>query len=256
MLVAAGGVLVALLLGIVGWRLLRGGQGERQAAVDAETSGTLSATATPEASRAPVVEPTPAPVEAPADGRSSAARPADTATPLPTPEPTRVAQAPVPSPPPSRAPAPTEARGDFRHLDEEVDTIDGRAAGDRLAQQYGGGSRSSSSFGTSRNLNRRARSPRDLALPERPAVATLRHVINAEEMFHQRQGRYGSYEELKAASLLFVDVPIQARQFLRQSYRFDLDVETDGFRVLAVPQRPELRPFVGDDSGIIRAGTE
>jgi len=87
-------------------------------------------------------------------------------------------------------------------------------------------------------------------------VATLRHVMTAQEAFFRKEGRYGTLPDLKSAGLLFLDVPFQARQFLRKSYRFELALEGDGFRVAALPSGGGVRPFVGDDSGFIRAGTE
>jgi hypothetical protein len=51
-------------------------------------------------------------------------------------------------------------------------------------------------------------------------------------------------------------VPFQAQQFQRKSYRFELAVEGEGFRVSALPIGAGSRPFVGDDSGFIRVGSE
>ena len=92
--------------------------------------------------------------------------------------------------------------------------------------------------------------------PEFPAVATLRHVMNAQEAFYKKENRYGTLPELKSAGLLRLDVPFQARPFLRANYRFDLVVEGDSFRVTALPTGGGLRPFVGDDSGYIQVAEE
>ena len=80
--------------------------------------------------------------------------------------------------------------------------------------------------------------------------------MNAQEAFHQRNGRYGTYDELVRAQLLFLDVPVQVRAFLRKSYRFELTVEGDSYRISAIPTAPGPRPFVGDDSGYIRVDEE
>jgi hypothetical protein len=111
-------------------------------------------------------------------------------------------------------------------------------------------------MGSGARFQPRERSPRVLAPAERPAVAVLRHVINAEEAFHRTAGRYGSLSELSKAQNLLLDVPIQDLSFIRRGYRFDLTVEADGFRVAATPTAPGTRPFVGDDSGFIRAGVD
>ena len=156
-------------------------------------------------------------------------------------------------PPPTAAPAPDETS----YLDEEPPPIDGTEAGRRLAESF----RSSqggptSSLGSGARFRPRDRSPRVLAPTERPAVAVMRHVMNAQEAFHRSAGHYGTLAELSKAHTLLLDVPIQERSFMRKGYRFDLTVEEDGFRVTATPSAPGTRPFVGDDTGIIRAGVD
>jgi hypothetical protein len=134
--------------------------------------------------------------------------------------------------------------------------VDGTEAGRRLAESYRSDRSSGGSFGTQSRLRARDRSPRDLARPEFPAVATLRHVMNGQEAFYRKEGRYGTLPELRAAGLLRLDVPFQARQFARANYRFDLVLEGDSFRLSAVPTGGGLRPFVGDDSGYIQVAAE
>jgi hypothetical protein len=144
-------------------------------------------------------------------------------------------------------------------LDEEpADTTDGRAAGEQLAQKFRGnqGSQGGGTFGSTARFRQRERSPRNLPLVERPAVGTIRHVINAEEAFHKKNGRYGSLAEMASAQTLFLDVPHRGGSFQRAGYRFELTLEGDSFKVVAMPMNPSRRPFIGDDSGFIRAGLE
>ena len=142
-------------------------------------------------------------------------------------------------------------------LDEEPAEGDGREAGEALADKFRSsqGSRTSGGFGASGRFQRRERSPRDLTLVERPAVATIRHIIDREEAFHRREGRYATLADL-GRSGAFLDVPHQTLTFQRRGYRFELALERDGFRIVAEPTAPGPRSFVGDDSGFIRAGVE
>ena len=87
-------------------------------------------------------------------------------------------------------------------------------------------------------------------------MATLRHVMDREEVYKKATGRYGTLAEMASASGFGLDVPYAATSFQRKGYRFDLTVEEDGFRITAVPAGPGPRSFVGDDSGYIRSGLE
>jgi eukaryotic-like serine/threonine-protein kinase len=154
-------------------------------------------------------------------------------------------------------PAPrAQSSSEYVYLDEEASAEDGRDAGERLAGTFrqGGGS-SGGNFGTSRRFAARPRSPHGLAPAERPAVATIRHLIDRMEAFHRKEGRYGSLADLRAAGLA-LDVPVSGNTFQRRGFRFDVTVESDGFRITAMPVSPTGRSFVGDDSGYIRAGVE
>ncbi len=227
------------------------------------------------------VIPTPGPT-APSDAATPAPPPTSspvvttTPTAAPATPPPVVAQTPVPPPvtnPPSgqqgqRLPPPTprpvvvdnggQEPAGRSFLDAEPDEgVDGRAAGEDLAGKYRSGQGTAgSSTGSTTRFRPRDRSPRNLAPVERPAVATIRHVINAQEAYHRKRNRYGSLGEMAAAQALFLDVPFQANSFRRGGYNFELTVEPDGFRVVSMPTSPSGRPFIGDDSGIIRAGTE
>ena len=87
-------------------------------------------------------------------------------------------------------------------------------------------------------------------------MAALRHVMNAEEAYQRKHGRYGTFSEMARSQALLMDVPLQDRSFNRRGYRFELELESSGFRVVANPVSPGTRPFVGDDSGFIRAGVD
>jgi hypothetical protein len=145
---------------------------------------------------------------------------------------------------------------DYVFLDEEPPAQDGREAGERLAGTYRqGGGGSGGTFGASGRFNARERSPRNLAPAERPAVATIRHLIDRMEAFHRKEGRYAGLADLRAAGLA-LDVPVSGNAFTRRGFRFEVTVESDGFRITATPQSPSGRSFVGDDSGFIRAGLD
>jgi hypothetical protein len=87
-------------------------------------------------------------------------------------------------------------------------------------------------------------------------VATLRHVMDREEVYKKATGRYGTLAEMAHASGFGLDVPYAPTSFSRKGYRFDLTLEEDGFKVTAVPAAPGPRSFRGDDSGYIQAGLE
>jgi serine/threonine protein kinase len=152
---------------------------------------------------------------------------------------------------PPRPPA-----NEYAYLDEEPVT-DGREAGEQLAGTYRNnqGGSTSTGFGSTRRFNVRERSPRQLARPEVPAVATMRYVMDRMEAFEKREGRYPTLAEAKAAGLA-LDVPLSGSSFQRRGYRFDVTTESDGFRITATPTTPAGRSFVGDDSGYIRVGLE
>ena len=159
--------------------------------------------------------------------------------------------------PPVERQRPPAGGGEYAFLEDEQPEIDGGEAGQRVADSFrnkqGG---PTSSFGTNARFNARPRSPRNLGPLERPAVAVLRHVINAEEAFHAKNARYASLEELKGAGMLFLDVPVQAAGFVRRNYKFALKLEDDGFTVTALPTGMGLRPFHGTDAGVIEAGID
>jgi serine/threonine-protein kinase len=143
-------------------------------------------------------------------------------------------------------------RAGFEHLDEEVDEgadDGGGEAGRRVAEAFRSGGGSSAPAG---RFAPRARSPKGLRLPERPAVATLRHLMSAQEAYARREGRYGSLSELATAGVLRLDVPLRGDGFQRRGYRFEMQLGDEEFRVHARPLLPGLRSFQGDESGRIQ----
>ena len=143
----------------------------------------------------------------------------------------------------------------FLDNEEPIDN-DGRAAGEALAQRYKsdqGGSRGST-YGTTGRFRQRERNPRPNSPNELAAIKTLRYVIDNQEAFHRKNSRYGTLLDLFGRTPL--DVPHNGDSFQRRGYRFNLEVTGDGFKISAMPVQPGPRPFLGDDSGIIRPGLE
>ncbi|MCL4820471.1 MAG: serine/threonine protein kinase [Vicinamibacteria bacterium] len=204
--------------------------------------------ATPVPNSAEEREPEPAPEPAPT--ASAATRTADARTAGREGGAGRAMTAP-PVPAPTPAAAGETTRPGFEHLDDEVDggEPDGGEAGRRVAEAFRSGGGSSAPSG---RFAPRARSPQGLRLPERPAVATLRHLIDAQDTYARREGRYGSLSELASAGVLRLDVPLRGDGFQRRGYRFELQLGDEEFRVSARPLLPGLRSFQGDESGRIQ----
>jgi len=213
--------------------------------------------APPAAQTAPAADPVPPPTGGAATPNSA---PATTTVTSPrkgssggaTAEPAGTARS-APADPAPRA----ESSSEYVFLDEEASAGEGREAGERLAGTYrqGGGNSGGGNSGASGRFKARERSPRALAPAERPAVATIRHLIDRMEAFHRREGRYAGLGDLRAAGLA-LDVPVSGNTFQRRGFRFEVTVESDGFRITATPLSPSGRSFVGDDSGYIRAGVD
>jgi serine/threonine protein kinase len=267
--VVVGGAFLALSAAGAGWYLLRkpapdspvgglaaegtGPQKTAGAGPDQSIPATLAAEPPPAADAPPATQ-----VAGGLPPATSAAVPPATAPSRPNtggtlPAPNLAPPSTVAAVPAERAPA-----GEFGFLDEEAPAEDGREAGSRVAEGFRGsqGSSSGGSFGTSRRFNARERSPRNLAPGERPAVATLRYLMDRQELLHQKEGRYGSLADLTRAAGMRLDVALSGNAFQRRGYRFELTLEDDGYRITAMPGGPGPRPFVGDDSGFIRAGLE
>jgi tRNA A-37 threonylcarbamoyl transferase component Bud32 len=261
-LLIGGGLFVMffLVLAVGGLWYFLANRNAQQAVVDPNKT-TADSAATPMADGTAVPEETPA---SDMPGTRFTAEPTEDAPPataaLGTPEAdTRRAT----SPPPQRTAAPAatpESAGEpdggaeYAYLDEEPEILDGESSGRRVADAYGSGQggRNSGGYGVRSPLRARSRSPRNLTRPERPAVATVRYLMNAQEAYQKRNGRYASLAELGAR----LDVKTSGNSFTRAGYRFTLTTEDDGFEVNAEPLNPGPRPFVGDDSGFIRSGLD
>jgi serine/threonine protein kinase len=229
--------------------------GAGAASVPATTTGTGSAPSVTTVPVPAVTPPGPPVTSAAAPASREAGRSSSGTEGAAAPPAAGAPRAAAPAPPES---APRAADQRFRFLDEEAPEGDGREAGDRAADTYRGrqGGSSAGGFGTSRRFAQRERSPRMIGPAERPAVATLRHLIDREEAYKKKAGRYGTFDQLARAMGLPMDVPLGTTSFQRKGYRFELTLEDDGFRITAVPSLSGLRAFLGDDSGYIRAGLE
>jgi hypothetical protein len=246
---------------------------------ETQTAGNLTGGGSATSPGSPLGESGQAPATQPGSSVSGGeAPPATTAAPPPVTTPTRTAETATNAGPATGRPAtggaqgggaptrtepgraePPPSTGAPSFLDEEPpETTDGRAAGEQLAEKFRSnqGWNRGSTFGSTGRFKARERSPRNLPLVERPAVGTIRHLINAEEAFHKKHGRYGTVGEMATAQTLFLDVPHQGGGFQRAGYRFELTLDGDSFKVVAMPMNPGRRPFIGDDSGYIRAGIE
>ena len=263
----AGGLVFALLAAGAGWFLFL----RKQDPAMATNPGTASPApetmppaatavepsvppATALAQNDAVTEPVPAPPVTSANQPPAQSRPAPAPRTDPGVAPPPQATAPRPAPEPDPR---AQASSDFVFLDEETPESDGREAGERLAGTYrqGGSTAGGGTFGASGRFRARERSPRNLAPSERPAVATIRHLIHRMEAFQRKQGRYPGLADLRAAGLA-LDVPVTGNTFQRRGFRFEVTVESDGFRITATPLSPSGRSFVGDDSGFIREGVD
>jgi hypothetical protein len=218
--------------------------------------------------------PPPPTTEAPASLAPSI--PPSLATPAPEPsaEPAATATTPTTTfepPPPSLRPEPLGRRGGraggrpdpadvapaepatsagYSHLDDESAGADDvvRRSGD---YRSGGGG----IYGGAR-YRVKPKVPQGLMPQERPAVATILHLISAEEAYHNKHERYGALPDLLAAQLALLDVKPSGNAFQRKGYRFSVVIEEDGFRVIAQPLGRMGRPFVGDDTGFVRVGLQ
>jgi len=156
------------------------------------------------------------------------------------------ATAAVPPPP---VPAARDAVADL--FEREPPTVDGREAGERLADSVRSDRGSSnSSFGTNRRFRAREKFPRDVTPAERRGVFVLLNVLHYQALHRQRSGTYGTFQQVLPRPVASPD------RFEHAGYRFDMTVEPDGFKVVATPQAMGLRGFVADDTGTVRYADE
>jgi hypothetical protein len=152
----------------------------------------------------------------------------------------------VPPPPPTtRAQDPPIADSGFGALDREPPNLDGREGGEEISGTYGQ-SDSNRNFGSKRPLRARPRIPHGISMPERRAAFNLLNMMRFQEAYKRKTGRYGTFRDT-----LPMSVP-QANVLQNAGYKFELSVESDGFRIVATPVTMSgLRPLVGDDSGFV-----
>ena len=135
-------------------------------------------------------------------------------------------------------------------LDREPPDLAGREGGEEIASTYGQ-SDANRNYGTRRNLRARPKVPPGISGPERRAVFNLLNMMRFQEAYQKKTGRYGSFRDT---------LPIAVGQenvLLNAGHKFELSVESDGFRIVATPATMAgLRPFIGDDSGFVRFADE
>ncbi len=137
-----------------------------------------------------------------------------------------------------------------------------REAGSRLADAYSSKQRgpwgrdSGASSGGGARFRERARVPPDLSLPERAAAGVLTQINNAEKRFQRDKGRYGTLAELHEAGLIAQRAGPGVREFVQQNYSFSVNVEDDGYTVLATPRGGGLRGLQTADHGFIQYADE
>ena len=214
---------------------------------------TTVAAVPPSPEMAPSAVATPPPVTNPVASPPTATTLAAThATPTPTTEGGRRTARNEP-PATTLPPPPVAANEPEAILDREPPEEDGRAAGEHAAGTYrdsrGG---TNSSFGTSRRFGTRARFPRTNQPAERKAIFVLLNVISFEEAYQKMHGRYGTFKEVLPTG----DALPHPNAFQRHGYRFQLQADKSEFKVVATPLQMGLRPFVTDDSGIVRFADE
>jgi hypothetical protein len=150
-------------------------------------------------------------------------------------------------PPVTRAEPPPVADSGFGMLDREPPDLGGS---EEIAGTYGQ-SESNKNFGTKRALNARPRIPRGIGGPERRAVFNLLNMMRFQEAYQKKTGHYGSFKETLPIAVA------QAHVLQNAGYKFELSVESDGFKIVATPvSMSGLRPFIGDDSGFVRFADE
>jgi serine/threonine-protein kinase len=252
-------VLVLVLAAAGGWYFWSRSQGTTTAGTPTPAPAVTPAPETPVPSAAPTAAATAEPTAANTNTTAGQTPAAATLPPTTARTPSAV-DAATPKPvAPSTSGGETGGGTEYAYLDQEEEgPSDGAAMGSRLSGAYSsdrGGP--SSRMGTSAHLNRRPRSPKGLRANEIPAVATLRHLINAEKLYEKRHnGHYGSLSDLVGARFALLDVKHNANGFERRGYRFELMVKDDGFEVVAMPQTPGPRAFKGDDSEFIVVGLD
>jgi serine/threonine protein kinase len=228
----------------------------RQQGPDVPVTTTLVAetpsTTTPESTLAPAEDPLP-PATQPAE-----APPTTSPTTSPTAPPTTQRQVadvdrtpPVTNPP---VPSLPPADGGWAVLNREPAGVDleGSTTSGDVADAYRSphGQRSS---GTGPRLRARPKIPAGIGGPERRAAINLVHMIRMQEAYKRGSGRYGSFKDTLPAGINLASGNVVQNAI----YKFQLTVESDGFRIVATPTSASgLRPLQGDDSGFVTYADE
>ena len=135
-------------------------------------------------------------------------------------------------------------------LDQEPPGLTGREGGEEIASTYGQ-SESNRNYGTKRNLRARPKFPPSISKPERRAVFNLLNMMRFQEAYQKKTGRYGSFKDTLPITVA------QANVLQNAGYKFELSVESDGYKIVATPvSMSGLRPFIADDSGFVRFADE
>jgi eukaryotic-like serine/threonine-protein kinase len=138
-------------------------------------------------------------------------------------------------------------------LDTEPPVLNGREQGAAVADTYRSqyGRNSSGNFGASGRMRARPRVPPDLSGSERRAAAALLHMMSFEAAYERKNGRYGNFGDVLPGK------PGSPSLIQRYGYRFDLKVESDGYRIVATPLALGTgRALLADDSGFVRYADE
>jgi eukaryotic-like serine/threonine-protein kinase len=157
-----------------------------------------------------------------------------------------VTNPPVPSLPP--------ADGGWAVLNREPAGVDleGSTTSGDVADAYRS-SQGQRSSGTGTRLRARPKIPAGIGGPERRAAINLVHMIRMQEAYKRSSGRYGSFKDTLPAGINLASGNVVQNAI----YRFQLTVESDGFKIVATPTSASgLRPLQGDDSGFVTYADE
>jgi serine/threonine-protein kinase len=249
------GLLLLLALGAAAFFVLRPKtQVAESVAPPVETAPPATVAEAPPPTTVPPVAATTTP-EAAATAPPVSSGPPATVPRLPTARPNASTGTPTGStaPPVTTPPVTAPPRDAVTEMFEgEPPPVDGREAGAAAAEGYrtdrGGGP--NSSFGTNRRFSRREKFPRDVTAAERRGVFVLLNVVHYQALHRQKTGRYGTFQQVLPRQ---VGSP---SSFDHAGYRFDLTVESDGYKVVATPLTMGLRGFIADDTGFVRYADE
>jgi serine/threonine-protein kinase len=238
------GVAVVVYLFVIKPRQQAGGPSATTLVAESLPPATTLSATTPE------TQPTTTPTEAPTD-----TPPATAPTTMPPPPTTLRQTAEIERPPATiaRPPDPPPSEGGMALLDRQPAGVElGGTTGEGVADAYRSSQgQRSTGYGTGRALRARPRIPADVTGPERRAAFNLLNMMRFQEAYQRKNGRYGNFKET-----LPVNVP-SGNVLHNAGYKFELSVESDGFKIVATPlSLAGLRPLLVDDSGFVRFADE